>query len=438
MAGRHVTTALAVILVCSPAFAARGPYRFVLKANDTPVMAMPLSVDLTGIDTNTDTKQIVLYRIENERKTSVPCQVESGHTDRLWFISDRIIDACENVIFEIDFEDIEKQRLLTTATTDSEAITLRHKDKDILRYHHAVHDVPQGVDPLFRRSGFIHPLWSPAGQILTRILPPDHYHHYGIWNPWTKTNIEGRKVDFWNLGGGKATVRFAGIVSTVSGPVYAGFKVRQEHVELKPEEKVAINELFDVRAFACQLENRPVWIIDHTSIMHNALDTTIELIKHRYGGGIGFRATEQWTKNTSSILTSQGKTRKDADSTRARWCDVNGTSGKEGDFSGIVFLSHKSNRQHPEPMRIWPEDMLERGDVFFQFCPVIHHNWYIEPEKEYVLRYRMIVYNGKMDPKTAELLWKNYVNPPVITPEVQETPASNYPQSYNKESVRKE
>ncbi|WP_332910638.1 DUF6807 family protein [Algoriphagus boritolerans] len=24
---------------------------------------------------------------------------------------------------------------------------------------------------------------SPSGQVLSRIQPPDHYHHYGIWGP---------------------------------------------------------------------------------------------------------------------------------------------------------------------------------------------------------------------------------------------------------------
>src|SRR5690606_42107088 len=43
----------------------------------------------------------------------------------------------------------------------------------------------------YGRSGFIHPLWSPKGQVLTRVQPEDHYHHYGIWNPWTQLNYEG-------------------------------------------------------------------------------------------------------------------------------------------------------------------------------------------------------------------------------------------------------
>ena len=60
--------------------------------------------------------------------------------------------------------------------------------------------VPEGVREIFSLSGFIHPLQSPGGEVLTRIQAPDHWHHYGIWNPWTHTEFEGDTVDFWNIG----------------------------------------------------------------------------------------------------------------------------------------------------------------------------------------------------------------------------------------------
>ena len=58
-------------------------------------------------------------------------------------------------------------------------------------------------------------------------------HHYGIWNPWTKVKIGGREVDFWNLGEGQGTVRFAGIESIQSGDAWGGICVRHEHVDFK-------------------------------------------------------------------------------------------------------------------------------------------------------------------------------------------------------------
>ena len=93
-------------------------------------------------------------------------------------------------------------------------------------YQTAVLYPPAKIDTAYKRSGFIHPLITPSGNILTRVSPPDHYHHVGIWNPWTKVKIGNHVTDFWNLYEKQGTVRFAGINSTVNGPVYGGFSCK--------------------------------------------------------------------------------------------------------------------------------------------------------------------------------------------------------------------
>lgn len=296
---------------------------------------------------------------------------------------------------------------------DDKTITIVIGGDKVLSYQYAVQEVPAGVDPLYRRSGFIHPLYSPAGQVLTRIQPPDHYHHFGIWNPWTLTHIEGREVDFWNLVKGQGTVRYAGLESTLSDSQEGGFRVRQEHVDFTadPKGRVSIEEVWDVRAFPAEAEGRPVWIIDLVSGFWNVLDSPIELDAYRYGGGLGFRAAEHWTKDNCIVLTSEGKTRKDADGQRARWCDVNGRFA-DGQRAGIIFMSHPENREHPEPMRVWPEDANGgRGDLFVEFCPIRLNGWTLEPGKKYLLRYRLVVYDGIVKPETAEGLWREYAQP---------------------------
>lgn len=299
-----------------------------------------------------------------------------------------------------------------SAVMDDDFIRLSWQGKPILSYRHSVMDVPAGVNPLFKRSGFIHPLYSPAGKVLTRVQPKDHYHHYGIWNPWTKTTIDGREIDFWNLAKGDGTVRFAEVLSHTGDSDSAAFKVRQEHVMFKPVEKVAMDETWDVRASACRVEGKPAWTIDFVSTLRNVLDTPIVLDAYRYGGGLGFRAVEDWTRDNSVVLTSEGKTRAQADGTRARWCDVRGPVGNTDVPSGILFLSHTDNQDHPEPMRVWPLDGNGgRGDMFFEFCPIRLNPWTLEPQKEYVLRYRMIVYDGTLKPQTAEALWNDFVQP---------------------------
>ncbi|HCO83261.1 MAG TPA: hypothetical protein DIT95_06985, partial [Arenibacter sp.] len=103
----------------------------------------------------------------------------------------------------------------------------------LLTYRYGMTYSPEGVDSIFKKSGYIHPLLSPSGDTISRIQPPDHYHHYGIWGPWTHTQIEGERVDFWNLVEGQGTVLFKDFNDTNSGAVYGGFSARQEHINLK-------------------------------------------------------------------------------------------------------------------------------------------------------------------------------------------------------------
>ena len=276
--------------------------------------------------------------------------------------------------------------------------------KPVLDYRHAFQEAPDITNPLYGKSGFIHPLYSPKGNVLTRIQPEGHFHHYGIWNPWTKTKLKGENVDFWNFLLGEGTVRYAGLLSKSSGSVYSDFKIKQEHVTFqnKGPEKVAINETWEVRSSPVFIDSHQCWIIDMIIKLNNNLDSLIELTDYRYGGGIGFRATEYWTNKNSQVLTSEGKTRKDADGSFARWCKVEGTF-PSGTNSGIVFFSHPDNRAHPEPKRVWPEDAnAGRGDVFFEFCPIRHQKWDLLPNRAYVLKCRMLVFDDVFPAEHAE------------------------------------
>ncbi|MCK4992122.1 MAG: PmoA family protein, partial [Bacteroidales bacterium] len=116
-----------------------------------------------------------------------------------------------------------------TLACDEHETTIFIGKQPVLSYVHSVTLPPEGVDPVYKRSAYIHPLWSPGGERLTRIQPPDHWHHYGIWNPWTRTHFDDYKVDFWNLAAKQGTVRFAEYLEKIEKENLAGFRVRQEH-----------------------------------------------------------------------------------------------------------------------------------------------------------------------------------------------------------------
>jgi hypothetical protein len=353
----------------------------------------------------------VLKLVICKEEKDVPCQVQQGIIPRLWWIISDTLYPGEKSVFLLSVGE-KVNRLNVETKVEKERLVIYYGTNPVLQYNYIPVSPPEGVDSSYTRSGFIHPLWSPTGDILTRIQPPDHYHHYGIWNPWTKTHFEGREVDFWNLGSKKGTVRFRSFQSITTGPVFGGFESNHDHIDLTaPQgEKVALCEEWDVRVWNIpgrNFENTRLW--DFSATLQCATSESIILDQYQYGGGIGFRATELWTDLNSYILTSEGKTREDGDGTRARWCMIHG-EGKNG-ISGILFMSHPKNREHPEPMRIWP---VQKKYVYFQFCPIRHKEWEILPGNQYSLSYRMMVYTGILTTEMAERVWQDFAYPPSI------------------------
>lgn len=375
----------------------------------------PVSLSLDGLNYNTDKGNLVLYEITKEGENAINCQIETGHSAILWFLIKGDLKKGTEREFVLKLE--EKTNPATTIVSlkkDSKDLSLLMDEKPVLNYRFATTYPPDGIDPLYKRSGFIHPLWSPGGKILTRIQAPDHYHHYGIWGPWTKTLIDDRAVDFWNLKSGEGTVKFAGFLSEAEGPVYSGFKALQQHIDFgtKGEDQIAMNEILDVRVWNL---GDGVWMIDYTTSLNSPLKKGIMLEAYRYGGGIGWRATESWDKDNCTVLTSDGKTRIDADGSYAKWCRIEGASDVKENRSGILFLSHPSNRMHPEPMRVWPLDANNnRGDMYFEFVPIRHDDWKIDPKQNYTLKYRMIVFDGNLDAETAEKYWNSFASNPQV------------------------
>jgi hypothetical protein len=403
-----------LLLLFSLSVSAQDLMKFDVLAGNADRTNCPISFSIDQLNYNSDSMKLALFEINGKAETEIPCQLETVSGAKLCFILKG--STAKNTKRSFVLRKMTSPQLFKTeihVLQKDGALSLYSGEKPILSYQMETVNPPKGISPLYKRSAFIHPLYSPGGEVLTRVQAPDHYHHCGIWNPWTLTFIGKREVDFWNLMKGEGTVRFAGMISQVEGPVYTRFKSHQEHIDFGAVggDAVAMSELFEVRVWNL---NNQRYMFDYASTLNTPLDSGILLAAYRYGGGIGFRATEKWMKDNSSVLTSEGKTRKDADGSNARWCIVEGESATNEGRSGILFLSYPANRMHPEPMRVWPEDQNGRGDLFFEFCPIRHQDWKIEKGNDYTLRYRLIVFDGKITPEEAENYWQAFANPPAI------------------------
>jgi hypothetical protein len=381
---------------------------------DYPSTGITVPVQLT-LDpvTRLHATNLKLFEIQGNKRIPVVFQVENGIDRKLtWLVDDRVKKHVYELVGTASASGQGDEHSVKAVKHDG-ALTLKAGNKDLLRYQYKTVYPPAGIDTVFRRSGFIHPLWSPQGQVLTRIQPPDHYHHYGLWNPWTHVLFEGDTIDFWNLNARQGTVRFADFISTASGHVYGQYAAVHEHVTFPgtKKEKVAIRELQTVRVYAPEADNN--YYIADINIQMNCPGSPVRLLEYRYGG-IGWRATEAWTKENSRVLSSEGKTRKDADGSKARWCIVQGEVDDK--VAGAVMISYPLNYNHPEPLRIWPDNAnRNRGDMFANFSPTKDKDWLLEPGKNHVLRYRFIVFDGEFSKEKAEAAWHYFALPPLVT-----------------------
>jgi hypothetical protein len=374
---------------------------------------VPVSIDLDSI-TKLPAGQISIREERSSRSIEIPSQVENGKRRRLYFLippgeKDEFIRTRSFAIVEKSSHMGEPMK----ASRQNGALIIQAGNKNLLSYQYETMYPPKGVDTNYKRSGFIHPLWSPRGQVLTRVQPPDHYHHYGIWNPWTHVLYKNDTVDFWNIRDKKGTVRFAGFANVAEGKVFSGFTAKHDHVVFHKDgtEETAIKELQTVRIYQPDPKTN-YYIADFDIEMECATSNPVLLLEYRYGG-FGWRTTEKWDNKNSEVITSDGKTRKDADGSKATWCIVQGAI--DNDTAGVVMMSYPANYNHPEPLRIWPENQYNRGDMFANFSPTKDKNWLLEPGKKYRLKYRLLVYNGKYNAEKAAAAWQQFAQPLAMT-----------------------
>ena len=285
---------------------------------------------------------------------------------------------------------------------DGKHLVFRAGDRDVLRYNYAVIQPPEGVDPVFARSGYLHPVWTPDGRILTNDFPAKHLHHHGIWFPWTSSEFEGRKSDFWNSKSKQGKVECVKVDESFSGPVLAGLRARHRFVNLNAPEgpRAALDETWEVRVYAL----RETFVFDLVSVQTCATPSPL-VIKKYYYGGLGFRGSGEWEgKDGVSFLTGEGKGRVDGNATTAKWCVMSGKVG--GKAASIGFLGHPSNFRFPQGMRLHPEE------PFFNWAPSQGGDFQIEPGKPYVSRYRFVVRDGPLPPADMERFWTAYAEPP--------------------------
>lgn len=377
---------------------------------DTPIVyRLPSSVATAG--------GFTLTRLEDRKP--VPVQVVPGPGRAVAWILEEPLAAGSVRRYRLKPAAASAQEgdAAVTCTDDGKDLELKVEGKPVLTYRLATVESPRGIDPVFRRSGQIHPLRTPSGLEVTDDFPPDHAHQHALFFAWVNTTFAGRHVDFWNQKEKTGTVEHAKLVHTLGGPVFGEFETKLRHLVLNAPggPRPALEETWTVRAYRLSKAH----VVDLESNQTCAGDEPLTINKYHYGG-FGIRGNRQWfdqaargnagpdpaRSGRSDFLTSEGKGRRDGNHTRPRWVDLSGQVGQSA--GGVAILDSPTNFRFPQPVRLHP------NKPYFVFAPMVLGEFTIKPGSHYVSRYRLVVHDGPPDVPAIERAWRDYAEPPEV------------------------
>ncbi len=303
------------------------------------------------------------------------------------FIPDRTIIEGELLQVQIS-EPVAMASPCRIEETDGK-IVAHFNGQEILSYAIEEQLPDDSLPAYYRRSGFIHPLKTSSGQIVTDGFPEGHTHQHGVFNAWTRSHFRGEMIDFWNQQAQLGTVQHQEVLSIENGPVYSSFSVALQPLAFINGDTIpTLAERWTVRIIPLADNYLIDWSIEQKG---NGIDTLI--IDEYHYGGAAFRGSKYWNTEEGAFdskvyfTTSDHKSQLDGNHTRPLWAALYGRVPES--FAGVAMMGHPSNFRHPQPIRIHPKM------PYFCYAPMVLGSFSIAPNATYRSRYAVFVYDGR-------------------------------------------
>jgi len=255
----------------------------------------------------------------------------------------------------------------------------------------------------YSRTGYIHPLYSPSGKIITGDYAPDHPHQHGLFFAWTKSSFRNKPTEFWNQKKKLGDIRFHQFLGKTETKKTLSLKFEQIFTANKDSNEPILKETWEITIPGKEL---PYHQFDLTSIQSCATEDPLLIKKYHYGG-MAIRGSDQWMikgedgNPLGKMITSEGKNSNNGNHSRPRWVGMHGRV--DGQECGVVVMNHPDNFRFPQWVRLHP------SKPYFVYAPMVEEPFTIESGKPYVSKFRYLTYDGTLDHEMIEGSWKEWV-----------------------------
>jgi len=290
------------------------------------------------------------------------------------------------------------------------SIFISYQSNPILAYNIHSPPVPSGVDPIYQCSGFLHPVWSPGGSIVTATFPFDHPHQHGVFSAWVDTSYAGQSIDFWNLAKGAGRVLHERVVSTFVNQASAGFEVDLIH---RIESSPPVNVLRERWKISASLTEGSYYCFDLETTQQALTDEPLIINRYHYGG-VALRGPVSWLKdrkkdqsiqpdympNPITFLNNHHSNRIEGNHEHANWVAMAGLIHSKP--VSVAVLCHPDSFRAPQAARLHP------NKPYFCFVPCADSSFIIDKEHPYKARYRFVISDAATEAPLLDRIWQDW------------------------------
>ena len=206
-----------------------------------------------------------------------------------------IVCLCQSLISSPIFSEINSANP-SVQETDDAIIVLSEEGKPIFQYLKMPSTDSKNHAPHFSRTGYIHPLYSPSGRVISGDYAADHPHQHGLFFAWTKSSFRGKPTEFWNQKKQLGDIRYQSSKwkTEKSGKITLEFD--QIFTTGKDSDEPILTETWQIEIPAKQKQYFQFNLI---STQTCATDDPLLIQKYHYGG-MAIRGNDQWIKKNKN------------------------------------------------------------------------------------------------------------------------------------------
>jgi hypothetical protein len=257
----------------------------------------------------------------------------------------------------------------------------------------------------YKRSNYIHPLYSLDGQILTEDFPPDHLHHRGIFWAWHQLYIGDKKIgDAWDIKDFFWKIKSVKVLEQIGTAGVIQTEVLWKSPQWKDNdgnEKEVVKETTTIIVYPAENSYRQI----DFEISLVALEKNMRLGGAENEKGYGGFSTRIRLVENIEFTSSTGKVIPDRlPVTAGGWMDISGSIGKEGALAGLSILCHPDNPGYPNPWILRSSGSVQNAVYPHPGATAVP----LSGTQPTILRYRLLIHEGNSSAMDISKIHSDY------------------------------